>query len=154
MLGQRGEGRMQDLRLPTPTLPWVALLALQTVGLLLSASLVFDVIHYVLHQFARSRFGFLRAIGALPETHHRFFDRQLRFDDALARKNLREHVIPEFLTRTAVVLAGLRGCDPLAVAIVFAIQAVQLFLVLRLNGRDANHVAFDTLSAPPRALIV
>src|SRR5262245_24018456 len=143
---------MPDLRLPT--LPWVAVLTLQTVALLLTASLVFDVIHYVLHQFAKSRFRLLRSIGALHETHHRFFSRQLVFDEALSRRNLREHVIPEFLTRTAVVLAGLRICDPLAVAIVFAIQAVQLFLVIRMNGRDANHVAFDALSAPPRALIV
>jgi hypothetical protein len=135
-------------------LAWLTSISIQTLGLLVAASLVFDVVHYVLHQFARSRFGLLRAMGALHETHHEFFNRQLRFDDALSRRNLREHVIPEFLTRTLAVLPCALFCSPVAVALVAIIHGIQLVSVILLQGRDVNHVAYDTLPSPGSFLLV
>jgi hypothetical protein len=132
----------------------LAVVIAQTLGLLVAGSLVFDVVHYLLHQFARSRFGLLRAMGALHETHHQFFTRQLRFDEGLSRRNLIEHVVPEFLTRTLVVLPCAFFCHPLAVALVVLVNLIQFVSVIVLRGRDANHVAFDMLPAPGSSLMV
>jgi hypothetical protein len=132
----------------------LASLTAQTLGLLVAASLVFDVVHYFLHCFARSRVGLLRWAGALHETHHQFFTRQLRFDEGMSRRNLREHVFPEFLTRTLVVLPCALFCHPVAVALVVLVHLIQFVSVILLGGRDANHVAFDTLPAPGSFLMV
>jgi hypothetical protein len=147
---------MLETRLPGDalTLPWIASLAVQTLALLVMASLVFDVVHYILHQFVRSRFRLLRSLGALHETHHQFFDRELRFDEELSRRNLREHVVPEFLTRTLVVLPCALFLSPVAVALVVLVHLIQFVSVVFLKGRDANHVAFDTLPAPGSSLMV
>jgi sterol desaturase/sphingolipid hydroxylase (fatty acid hydroxylase superfamily) len=135
-------------------LAWIAMVAAQGAGLYVAATLVFDVIHYLLHGFARSRLGFLRRLGALHQTHHEFFNRELRFVDGLTQRNLREHVIPEFLTHIVVALAGLWIVAPTAVAVVVAFQVVQFILVVRCGGRDSNHVAFDRLRTPSGLWVV
>src|SRR5262245_52303328 len=153
---ERGETTMLETRLPGEvlTLPWIASLRVQTLALVVIASLFFDVVHYILHRFAESRIRLFRALGALHETHHQFFDRQLRFDEGLSRRNLREHVTPEFLTRTVVVLPCAFFCSPLAVGLVVLIHLIQFVSVILLKGRDANHVAFDTLTAPGSSVMV
>src|SRR5262245_55620384 len=98
-------------------LPWILGQSIQTIGLLLIASLVFDVIHYLLHCFAKSKFALLRAFGDLHETHHKFFDRELRFSEEWSARNLWDHVVPEFVTRTVVALAGAALFSPLAVGL-------------------------------------
>jgi sterol desaturase/sphingolipid hydroxylase (fatty acid hydroxylase superfamily) len=147
---------MLDLRQPPGTggWPWLGILTLQTLGLLLVATLVFDVVHYILHSFARSRLRLFRRLGALHQTHHEFFNRELQFVEDLSARNLREHVIPEFLTRIAVAAAGVAVVSPLAVLLVLGIQLVQLVFVIRCKGRDSNHVAFDVLRRPTNALLV
>jgi hypothetical protein len=151
-----GEMRMLDLKLTGAflSLPWITSLTVQTLALLALCSLVFDIVHYVLHRFAKSRFRLLRALGDLHETHHRFFDRELRFVDELSARNLKQHVVPEFLTRTAALPAALWIFSPIAVGLVFIIQGIQFVMVLLRNGRDTNHVAVDRLLAPRGSLMV
>jgi sterol desaturase/sphingolipid hydroxylase (fatty acid hydroxylase superfamily) len=147
---------MLDLWPPSGThwLPWLAGQTGQAIGLYLVATFVFDVVHYLLHRFAKSRYGLFNRIGAWHETHHQFFNRQLQFTNELTARNLSEHVVPEFMTRIVVATAGLFIFSPIAVVLVLGFQLVQFILVVRCGGRDTNHVAFETLYAPTNTLLV
>ena len=59
----------------------------QVVVLFLAATFIFDVIHALLHCFAESRFRFLRWLAGLHQTHHDFFNKDLR----VVREKPEEH---------------------------------------------------------------
>lgn len=132
----------------------VSVLMGQAAVLLLATTLTFDVMHYLLHRSFGSRFKWLRSIGALHEVHHRFFDKDLRFVGEFSRRNMVDHVIPEYLTKLFVALAAFYVFHPMAVGLVLSGQLIQLVLVIVRNGRDSNHVAVDTLLAPASGVFV
>ena len=121
--------------------------SIQVVLLLLASTVVFDVVHYALHRFSRSRLALLQAIGGLHATHHAFLDRELRIHDEYQRANLRRHVIPEYGTHITVSL-GLLPVLPLRVVLpVMVIQTIVFLLILRCGGKDINHRGWKVLSA-------
>ena len=132
----------------------VAWWLVQGVLLFAIATFVFDVIHATLHVFAGSRFRLLRWVGALHQSHHDFFDTNLRFHDDQVRANLIKHVVPEYLTQMSVCAAGLLVFDVVPVALVMGFFTILFVSVLWLRGKDGNHVAFETLSAPGGGLWV
>jgi len=115
--------------------------------LFLASTVVFDVVHWLLHQLAASRLAPLRAIGGLHEVHHRFLDRSLRIRLEHQRANLLCHVIPEFLTQLAVSLALLRFVPAPVVGVAVALQALVFAVILRGRGIDVNHRDIEVLRA-------
>ncbi|HVS34456.1 MAG TPA: hypothetical protein VMS17_02675 [Gemmataceae bacterium] len=132
----------------------VAWWLVQAVLLFAVATFVFDVIHAVLHVFAGSRFRLLRWLASLHQSHHDFFDTDLRFHDDQIRSNLIKHVVPEYLTQMSVSAAGLLVFDVAPVVLVMGLLTVLFIGMLWLRGKDANHVAFETLPAPRGGLWV
>ncbi|MBX7116916.1 MAG: sterol desaturase family protein [Myxococcaceae bacterium] len=128
----------------------IILYGLQALGLLVVATIVFDVVHFVLHLFIESRAPLLNKIGALHQTHHDFFNRDLVFVEALSWRNWVEHIVPEFMTRIVVALIGLFFVSPWAVAMVLGLQLMQLVVVTWGRGRDSNHIDYQRL-LPPRS---
>jgi hypothetical protein len=115
--------------------------------LFLASSVVFDVVHWLLHQLAASRLAPLRAIGGLHEVHHRFLDRSLRIRPEHQRANLFCHVIPEFLTQLAVSLALLQLLPAPVVGVAIALQVLVFAVILRGRGIDVNHRDIEVLRA-------
>ena len=117
----------------------IAVTVVQVILLFLGATVVFDTIHYILHQFAVSRWTVLRAIGDLHETHHRFLDRNLELHEEYRKANLRRHVIPEFFTHISVSLCFLLILPPRVVYPTMVLQTLVFLLILRCKGEDINH---------------
>jgi monoglucosyldiacylglycerol epimerase len=69
---------------------------LQSAGLFVLATFVFDTIHFSLHHGLKSRFRWLRGLSRPHLAHHVFFDRRLRYHKEAAVRNLLHHVIPEY----------------------------------------------------------
>ncbi len=125
----------------------IAVWLVQVAALFLLSTFVFDVVHWLLHVFARSRLRALRAIGSLHETHHRFLPRDLRVRDELIPANLRHHVIPEYLTHLAVSAAWL-WLAPLPVVLgAVAIQTATVAYILSQRGQDVNHRSREQVRA-------
>jgi hypothetical protein len=105
-----------------------------------TATFVFDVIHYVLHCFARSRFAFVRWVGELHLAHHDYFDEQLNFNERLYIKNFVKHSLPEYFTQVSVCLAAWLIFDWIPVAItagLFSLRVIVSEFILR--GQDTHH---------------
>lgn len=113
----------------------------------LASTVAFDVVHWLLHRAMDSRFALLRWAGSMHATHHRFLGRDLRVDTDLIPANLRNHVVPEFLTQAAFSALMLLVVPWPVVAGVFALQLVVFGLILRARGLDVNHRGTEKLRA-------
>lgn len=113
----------------------------------LASTLVFDVVHWLLHRFAESRRPMLRRLGDLHLTHHRFLDRNLCVHPEEIANNLRRHVVPEYLTQLATSAALLFVLPTPPVLLCAAMQTGLFLWILRERGMDVNHRGFDVLPA-------
>lgn len=113
------------------------------VALFLAASVLFDVVHFVLHQFLKSRFALLRRVGALHQAHHDYYTETLQFDERYARANLIQHVIPEYANQVMFTLPGYFLVGPWPVAVAFAIETFIFVMVVIRGGMDEHHIAAD-----------
>jgi sterol desaturase/sphingolipid hydroxylase (fatty acid hydroxylase superfamily) len=105
-----------------------------------SATFVFDVIHYILHRFVESRSPFLRSIGNLHLAHHDYFDTQLRFNEELYLKNFVEHSLPEYFTQMTVCLATLLIFDWMPVVGTMCLFSLRVIISeFMLRGQDTHH---------------
>jgi monoglucosyldiacylglycerol epimerase len=121
---------------------WV-LVGVEGVALFLAASVLFDVVHHVLHRFLKSRFTILQRLGKLHQAHHDFYTDQLQFDPRFTRANLIWHVVPEYTNQVLFTLAGyfLVGIWPVAVAL--TIETFIFVMVVIRGGMDEHHIAAE-----------
>lgn len=110
----------------------------------MSATL-FDVLHFLLHRWQRSRFRILRTFSAWHQVHHEFLDTDVKVHPELARANLLYHLIPEYLTSLAGTALGFFVFSPVAVALVLLIHTVMFLVRLKDEGVDVNHMSLDRL---------
>lgn len=113
----------------------------------LASTVVFDIVHWLLHQLSTSRFAPLRGIGELHAAHHAFLTRDLQIDDSQLDRNIRLHVIPEFMTQLAVSAVLLLYLPLAVVGVAIFVQVLVFVLILRARGKDLNHVQVDRLTA-------
>lgn len=83
--------------------------ALESAGLFVVATLVFDAIHFWLHLCLKSRYRWLRKLGSPHQAHHNFFDCRLRYHAEAAVPNLLHHVIHPAQVRLRLDLRRLLG---------------------------------------------
>ncbi len=119
------------------------LVVLEGVILFLVASTLFDVVHFVLHQFLKSRSALLRRVGSLHQAHHDYYTDQLQFDERYARANLLHHVIPEYTNQVAFTLPGYFLVGPWPVAVALAIETFIFVMVVIRGGMDEHHIAAE-----------
>jgi len=122
-------------------------LVLQVLVVFLASTVVFDIVHYLLHLFARSSNPLLRWAGGLHETHHRFLDRNLEIRREYQTANLYRHVIPEYSTQVAFCLCLLWLLPAVVVVSAMALQTLVFLLILREKGMDINHRTIERLPA-------
>ena len=123
------------------------LFGIEGIALFLAASTLFDVVHFVLHRFLKSRSPLLRRLGAMHQTHHDFFPASLRFDERYTRANLIWHVIPEFSNQLFFTLPGYFLLGPWPVAVAVTIETVIFVGVLFRRGMDEHHLTPEARSA-------
>lgn len=127
---------------------------LQGIGLFAVATFLFDIIHFLLHCFMKSRWSWLRRIGDLHRAHHEFLTEDLRFQESVTRRNLLLHVVPEFSTQMLVCSLGFLVLDPIPVVVVMAMFSVIFVFVIIQKGKDANHVAAEKLLSAHETIFV
>ncbi len=123
------------------------LYVLQVLGLFLASTVVFDIVHWLLHRWSGSDRRWLKRLGELHEVHHRFLGRDLHNHDEYQTANLFHHVIPEYATHVAFSLGLLLV---LPTPLVFGTLALQTFVVgfiLSRRGKDPNHVGVERVPA-------
>jgi monoglucosyldiacylglycerol epimerase len=116
------------------------LFVIEGVALFLAASTLFDVVHYVLHKFLKSRFALLRRVGSLHQAHHDFYTNTLEFDSRYARANLLHHVIPEYGNQVMFTLPGYFLLGPWPVAVALTIETFIFVMVVIRGGMDEHHI--------------
>ncbi|KAJ5047782.1 sterol desaturase/short chain dehydrogenase [Bipolaris maydis] len=127
--------------------------------LVISGSLVFDLIHVLAHRSQRSRFPVLRFLAQAHSFHHKYFGRDLKFNDGFRVQNLVWHVPLELLCHLAGsalswLLVKLISSDTvtlseLDLAFVWALQIGQACLIVCRWGHDSNHVPYKQLPMDP-----
>jgi hypothetical protein len=127
---------------------------LQSAGLFVGATFVFDSIHFSLHVCLNSRYRWLRRLASPHEAHHAFFDHRLRYHEEVSVPNILHHVIPEYLTQMLVCGLALFAMDPLPVIVVMSILTVIFARAIFLQGKDHNHIPFPIIPVPRGSLFV
>jgi hypothetical protein len=116
--------------------------------LLLCATIVFDVIHVLLHRLAHSHSLWLARVGALHMVHHEFLDQDLCIHEDKLWANVFHHVVPEFVVQL-IVTAALAPLFPMvSVVTALAIEGgAFLFIMWGNPGIDVNHKQVEQLKA-------
>lgn len=118
------------------------------IGLLLLATIAFDILHVALHRCATSSSPILQTLGALHEVHHHFLDTELRIHREFIAANVWCHVIPEFLVQ--VIITCLLGMffSMTALMVALAIELLVFLLIIKPTpGFDINHHPIEQLKA-------
>lgn len=129
-------------------------LVFEILVLFVISTVLFDVVHFLLHQWKNSRFALLRKFSEWHNYHHKFLDENMDVQKKWGVQNLTFHIFPEYLTSCFGVLLGLFYFSEQAV--IFNLILHTVFLVLRLvgKGEDINHKSITRLSSRKSLLYV
>ena len=116
---------------------------LQSAIVLYASMFAFDVLHYFLHRWKKSRFRLLRRFARMHDVHHRFLTPRLRIDPRYRWANLWCHVVPEFATAVVVTLAFLLVFPWYPVAAILIVRLIMFVVTVKEEGMDFNHMAMD-----------
>ncbi|MBM4252293.1 MAG: hypothetical protein FJ146_10000 [Deltaproteobacteria bacterium] len=123
-------------------------LSLQLALIYVLSTISFDLVHVVLHRFAKSKHGVLRRLGMLHETHHQWFGPSLQHERSLDVLNIMHHRVPEYLNQLAVTLLFLAVCSPVAVGLIALVHTIALGVTIAQRGVDINHQPSSRLKHP------
>lgn len=127
---------------------------IQTVATFLIGTLFFDILHICLHHFIKSRHPWLRSIGNIHGVHHRFFSAKLTIEKEWQSKNLKQHVIVEYITQ----LLGIFSClflFPLTPVLLASILSTIIFATTcYYRGADPHHRPLKKLPPCKRGMFV
>ncbi|KAI5252409.1 hypothetical protein E4T42_03501 [Aureobasidium subglaciale] len=122
-----------------------------------SGTLLFDIIHFLLHKCARSPFRVLRQISKVHSVHHWYFDRHLRYNNQYKLANaltnlpleLSCQLVGSWLSQRALSMVLREDDQGFATAILhltLCVEVIRVIVVVILEGKDSNHVGY--LSVP------
>ena len=121
-------------------------LVIQAVVVFIASTLLFDILHFLLHRWQRSRFALLREFSRWHNVHHEFLDKEMRVHPELVKENFFCHLLPEYLTSLAGTLVFGLVFSWWAVGAVALLHTVLFALRIKEEGRDYNHMSMDRLS--------
>jgi hypothetical protein len=128
------------------TLTNIVLWVLEAALVFIVSTLLFDIVHWLLHQWGKSRISLLRTFSRWHWVHHAFLDRRMRVHSELVWQNLVFHVLPEYLTSLAGTLIFLLVFPWPPVALIAVLRTWMLAMTIREEGMDANHMAMKRIS--------
>ena len=115
---------------------------------------LFDIVHFLLHRWQRSRWRVLRMFAAWHQVHHDFLDRNMDVHPELKWRNLWAHLVPEYGTSIAGTLALLVVFEPAPVLIVCAVHTLLFAIRIWTEGLDTHHMAMDRIPGRRGTLLV
>ena len=107
---------------------------------------LFDVVHFMLHRWQRSRWAVLRMFSSWHQVHHDFLDKGMKVHPELAGRNFRAHLLPEYLTSIAGTALMAFWFDWIPVAMIIAVHTVLFVIRIYTEGVDTHHMATDRVS--------
>ncbi|RAL08263.1 uncharacterized protein BO97DRAFT_461770 [Aspergillus homomorphus CBS 101889] len=124
--------------------------------LYLAGTVFFDWMHFLLHRWSRSQWRFLRLLSRYHQYHHLYYGRLLQFNPKYTRQNTRIALPLELLCQMLgnvvgwlvawTIMMGRTECiDRRALLIVLVIQAGRSLVVILNDGKDSNHISYDTV---------
>ncbi len=120
----------------------------------LIGTVIFDICHYSLHRFAKSKNVFLKNLSQRHMIHHRFFYPHLKINQAFTKQNLFSHVLPEYI----VHMIGIASCFfifyPQAVCLALLFETIIFLSVCYCRGSDMHHKPISTLHSPRGGIFV
>lgn len=123
-------------------------------------SLFFDLVHCVAHRSHQSRFRLLRLLGQAHTAHHRYFDRNLKFNKQFIYANLISHMPLEFFCQAIGSTLSWLCCDALfdqtmhTLTLVLVVQISRTCVVAWNLGHDSNHLSYTKLPKDPYLVVV
>lgn len=145
--------------------PWWMVM-FSSLWLYFAGSFFFDVAHFALHKFSKSRYWILRQIGYLHEVHHRYFNRRLKFNNRYLVQNMLIELPLELSCQLCGTWLGYRIAQSLNLTgpgllsqelftLVTIFQVARVLVVAFLEGRDSNHKSYpDVVPKDPSSFIV
>lgn len=124
----------------------IALYVVEGAVVFIISTLIFDVLHWLLHRWGRSKNPLLRTFSRWHWVHHSFLDRKMRIHPSLVGRNVIFHIIPEYLTSMAGTLVFLLVFPWPPVAAVGVIRTIMLVGTLKEEGMDFNHMTMKRLN--------
>lgn len=119
---------------------------LQAAVVFTASTVLFDILHYLLHRWQRSRFALLREFSRWHNVHHEFLDKDMQVHPELVRENFWFHLLPEYMTSLAGTLIFGLVFSWWAVGSIALLHTVLFVLRIIEEGRDYNHMSMDRLS--------
>jgi hypothetical protein len=130
-----------------------------------SGTLFFDIIHFLLHQCARSRSRVLRQISKVHSVHHWYFDRRLKYNNKYKLANaltnlpleLASQLIGSWLSGRVLSLVVSGDGQEFATTILhitLAIEIIRVAVVVVLEGKDSNHITYSRVPKDKNWLLV
>ena len=127
---------------------------LQCLVIFAVSTLLFDVLHYLLHRWKRSRFRILRLFSTWHWVHHRFLTLEMKVDPAYQWKNVWFHIIPEYATSILGTLPFLLIFPLEAVATVIVVRTIFFVVTFFQEGMDIHHMTMDRIDGRQNLLWV
>ena len=132
---------------------WIKLI-IETVIVFLISTIVFDVVHFLLHQCLKSNHKWLRSIGRLHSIHHRFFPFSLKIQTECTQANLLYHVFFEYSVQVGGILLCYLFFSPLVILLALVAETLLFILICLSRGVDLHHKPYDKLPAYRGGLFV
>jgi hypothetical protein len=132
----------------------VLIIILQAVAAFFIGTILYDIVHYVLHVFLRSDYEVLRKIGRWHSAHHCFFPATLIIQREWTKKNLIRHVLLEYLIQMTGSLLCLFFFSSLAVYLAIIFESCIFIAVCYWRGVDPHHQPQKYLPFYRRGLFV
>lgn len=160
-MGDSGEQLDSGRLFNGPTI--CGILALSTMHLFVG-SIIYDVAHWVAHHSHRSPYWCFRLLARTHAVHHKFFDRNLNFNQKFRLKNMLLHLPSELLFQmTGSLLSSIivetwfptisQMIRP-SLMLVFVIEITRSGIVAWNSGYDSNHMSYSTVPKDPNFLFV
>lgn len=121
----------------------ILIFALEATVIFAVSTLLFDILHYLLHRWLESPNKLLRTFSSWHWVHHKFLDLNMQVHKELVWKNIWFHIVPEFATSMAGTLAFLLIFPWQPVALIAAFRVFLLVMTLKDEGMDLNHMSMD-----------
>lgn len=133
---------------------WVITVIIQSIVVFAASTTLFDAVHLLLHQLAKSKFRIARKIAAMHQVHHRFLDRKMRINRRLKRENFLFHIIPEYIVSILGTVIFTYVFDLASVMVVLGYHTWVFVKHIINGGLDENHMEMEKLDGLRQKVIV
>ena len=121
-------------------------LVLQGAVVFVASTFIFDVVHYLLHKWSKSKVPLLREFASWHNVHHKFLDEHMNINPEWVKANFWAHLLPEFATSIAGTVVFYLFFDWIPVTVILLVHVWKFIGTLREEGIDYNHMAMDRIS--------